>query len=102
MPSRTQVFTITDAQRGLTPDQEGRARRYIFSMVLRTVCFVGAVVTTGWLRWALVAGAVILPYIAVVLANAGKERTKDPETSMVWINAPQQTALPSRSLDQTD
>lgn len=96
------MFTITDAQRGLTPEQEGRARRYLISMALRTICFVGAVVTTGWVRWALVAGAVVLPYVAVVIANAGKERTKDPEQSLVWVNMPQQAALPSRSLDHTD
>ena len=40
-------------------------------MSLRTVCFIGAVlVGPGWLRWVLIAGAVFLPYIAVVMANA--------------------------------
>jgi hypothetical protein len=96
------VFTITDAQRGLTPDQEGRARRYLFSMGLRTVCFVGAVITTGWLRWALIVGAVTLPYLAVVVANAGRERTKDPETSMTWMGMHEQVALPSRSVERTE
>lgn len=48
-----------------------RQRRYIWSMSLRTLCFVGAVlVGPGWLRWVLIAGAVFLPYIAVVMANA--------------------------------
>ena len=27
----------------------------------------------GWLRWVLIAGAVFLPYVAVVLANAGDQ-----------------------------
>ena len=40
-------------------------------MSLRTLCFVGAVlVGRGWLRWVLIAGALVLPYIAVVMANA--------------------------------
>ena len=42
-------------------------------MFLRTACFVGAVIAEGWLRWVLVAGAVFLPYVAVVIANAGRE-----------------------------
>ncbi len=44
------------------------------SMGIRTACFVLAIVTTGPLRWSLVFGAVILPYIAVVLANATDTR----------------------------
>ncbi len=45
-------------------------RRYLIAMGLRGVCFVLAIVASGWLRWAFVVGAVVLPYIAVVLANA--------------------------------
>ncbi len=48
-----------------------RERRYLISMAIRTVCFVGACLTDGPLRWILVVGAVILPYVSVVLANAG-------------------------------
>ena len=43
-------------------------------MSLRTICFVGAIVVgDGWLRWVLVAGALVLPYIAVVMANASAD-----------------------------
>ena len=48
--------------------------RYLFSMSLRTLCFVLAVVTPSPLRWFFVAGAVFLPYVAVVLANATDRR----------------------------
>ena len=102
MPARQQVFRITDAQQGLTAEQSSRARKYIFSMVIRTVCFIGAVATTGWLRWALVAGAVILPYLAVVIANAGREPTRDPDDLALVIHTPTQLALPSRSVDHRD
>ncbi len=48
-------------------------------MSLRSICFVGAVVAAlagvGWLWPILIAGAIILPYIAVVLANAATTRT---------------------------
>ncbi len=41
---------------------------------IRTACFIGAVlIGDGWLRWVLVAGAVFLPYIAVVMANASRD-----------------------------
>ena len=43
-------------------------------MAIRTACFIGAVLVDGWLRWVLVAGAFILPYIAVVMANVATPR----------------------------
>jgi len=44
-------------------------------MAVRTACFLGAVVVgPGWLRWVLVVGAFILPYIAVVMANSAGPR----------------------------
>jgi hypothetical protein len=42
-------------------------------MMLRTLCFVLAVVTPSPFRWFFLAGAIGLPYIAVVIANAGRE-----------------------------
>lgn len=67
------VHSITDAQVGLTEDQSGRQRRYFISMMIRTFCFILAVVLPNPYRWFALAGAVTLPYIAVVVANAGRE-----------------------------
>ena len=67
------VFTITGAQRGLSTEQTGRTRKYLISMGIRTACVLGAIVTPGWMRWVFLAGAVALPYLAVVIANAGRE-----------------------------
>ena len=73
-PRRTDpVYQITGVARGLDEDLAARSRRYAYSMGLRSLCFVLAVVTEGWLRWTFVGGAIILPYIAVVMANAGRE-----------------------------
>ena len=52
-------------------------RRYLVSMGVRTTCFVLAVVAIVALHWTvvgwiLVVAAVILPYIAVVMANASR------------------------------
>lgn len=68
---------ITSARTSHSDDVRGRQRRYLISMSIRTVCFVLAVVTDGPLRWAFVVCAVCLPYIAVVVANAGS--AADPE-----------------------
>ena len=74
MASEPEVFSITAAKTGITQDQKSRQRGYLIGMGLRTSCFVLAIVTSGTLRWILVAGALILPYFAVVIANAGRER----------------------------
>ncbi len=41
-------------------------------MSIRAVCIVLAFVVPGPLRWVFIAGAVVLPYVAVVIANAGQ------------------------------
>ena len=79
----TEVHTITSAPEPLADDIDRRARRYLLQMGLRTFCFLAAVFTWGriptWISVALLIGAVVLPYIAVVLANAGRERPRRPE-----------------------
>ncbi|OMH26317.1 hypothetical protein BKD30_04960 [Tersicoccus phoenicis] len=70
-PENPDVHTITDAQQSHTADMNGRMIRYATSMGIRLVCIVLAFVFDGWLRWVMIAGAVILPWIAVVIANAG-------------------------------
>ncbi len=74
MDNEPEVFTITGAQTGMSQDQKSRQRVYLFSMGLRTACFVGGFLASGALRWILIVGAVGLPYFAVVIANAGRER----------------------------
>ena len=70
---KPEVVSITGARSGLSEDVNGRTRRYLVSMGIRTVCFVAAVLAHGPLRWGLVAAALVLPYVAVVVANAGRE-----------------------------
>lgn len=57
-----------------SPDEERRGRmiRYLITMGVRIVCFVATIFVWSWAGWwALIplAGAIILPYIAVVAAN---------------------------------
>ena len=66
-----EAVRITTAGSSAEADIAARQRRYVISMTIRTVCFIGAVVVgPGWLRWVLVVGALLLPYVAVVMANA--------------------------------
>jgi hypothetical protein len=74
MKQEPEVFSISRVETSLTEDQSGRQRRYLYSMGLRTACFVGGIMAEGALRWILIVGAVVLPYFAVVIANAGRER----------------------------
>jgi hypothetical protein len=69
----TTVYDITAAPASLTRDQAGRQRRYFISMMIRTGCFLLTVILPSPFRWFALLGAVTLPYIAVVIANAGRE-----------------------------
>jgi len=64
---------ITNAQEALSQEQRGRQRRYFVSMMVRTACFISTIFLPNPYRWFAMAGAVFLPYIAVVIANAGRE-----------------------------
>jgi hypothetical protein len=64
----------------LRDEQASRVRTYLITMGIRTVCFFGAVVASGWLRWTMVALAVFLPYFAVIVANAVRPRALNVST----------------------
>lgn len=68
-----QFHDITSAQKGLSNDLPRRQRRYFISMMIRTACFIATVLLPSPFRWFTLVGALILPYIAVVMANAGRE-----------------------------
>lgn len=62
--------SVTTAAAGRSTDLAGRQRRYLIMMGIRLACLPLAVITDGWLRWVFIVGAVVLPYVAVVIANA--------------------------------
>jgi DUF3099 family protein len=69
-----EVVTVTNARRSHSDDLDRRINRYLVSMLIRTICVVLVVVVDSPLRWAFAAGAVFLPYVAVVMANARGDR----------------------------
>ncbi|TPW70958.1 DUF3099 domain-containing protein [Schumannella sp. 10F1B-5-1] len=68
---RTEHATVTELP--LSPEQERRSRmiKYVVAMSIRVVCIILCVVVKGWWLVLPIAGAVFLPYFAVVVANAG-------------------------------
>ncbi|MDD9207314.1 DUF3099 domain-containing protein [Georgenia sp. 10Sc9-8] len=77
-----EVQSITSARRALGEDVHDRTVRYLISMGVRTLCLILAAFTPPPWRWLFVAAAVLLPYVAVVLANAGRERVEQPQTAL--------------------
>ena len=90
------MYQITGARRGVREDVDSRTRRYLISMGIRSVCFVGAVLADGPLRWVLIFLAVALPYVSVVFANAGRERVLDLPDERVAIDRRALGGAPSR------
>ena len=77
------IYRITTARKSVPDDQAKRVRGYVISMSIRIVFFVLALVSSGPLRWAFVAGAVFIPYFAVVYANGGREPNQVPPQTLV-------------------
>lgn len=68
------MHTITGAAQRHSEDLDARIKRYLFSMALRTVCVILVLVIHSPIRWVFAVLAIVLPYIAVVMANAAGGR----------------------------
>ncbi len=69
---------ITRAALSRPEEIQHRQRRYVISMLFRTLCLILAVVALrGWARFAAIAIAVVLPWLAVVFANGGPPIQRD-------------------------
>ncbi|MGP3945294.1 MULTISPECIES: DUF3099 domain-containing protein [Streptomyces] len=99
-----EVFRITGARQGLADDVRGRQRRYVISMSVRTLAVVLAAVLWNVERHvaivALVLG-VVLPYVAVVIANAGRENTTSLPTTFI-PTPPRPMLIAGRGEEPTD
>ncbi len=73
MARKKETHSITSAPVSLEKDQGGRAKRYFISMMIRTLCFILTVILPNPYRWFTLVGALFLPYISVIVANAGRE-----------------------------
>ena len=64
-----EVISITDAAAAHSEDMRERMIKYALAMGIRMVCLILIFVVDGWFKLVAVAGAVFLPWIAVVIAN---------------------------------
>ncbi|WP_312179822.1 DUF3099 domain-containing protein [Arthrobacter sp.] len=64
---------ITDARTAHTDEMHARMVKYTVSMSIRLVCLFLLFFVHGWLMWVVIAGAVVLPWFAVVIANGGSD-----------------------------
>ena len=67
---KTQAQVVTDLQQSPDEERRGRVIRYSIAMTIRVICIVLAMFVQGWMMWVCFAGAILLPYFAVVIANA--------------------------------
>jgi hypothetical protein len=64
-----EVISITDAAAAHSEDMRERMIKYALAMGIRMVCLILIFVLDGWFKLVAVAGAVFLPWVAVVIAN---------------------------------
>jgi hypothetical protein len=92
------VYRITGARQSLTDDVNARQRRYIISMLIRTVAVIMTVVLWDLskpLAFFALALGVLIPYVAVVVANVGRENAAPLPTAN--LAGPTVRALPRTS-----
>jgi hypothetical protein len=66
-----EVHSITDAATAHSEEMRERMIKYAVAMGIRLVCLLLVFVVDGWFKIIAIAGAVFLPWIAVVIANGG-------------------------------
>jgi hypothetical protein len=76
---RTTTHLVTEAARPRSEDIAYRERRYLIMMAFRVACFIVTIALfaagAGWVAAIPAAGALVIPYFAVVFANGGREPT---------------------------
>ncbi|MFY9636353.1 MULTISPECIES: DUF3099 domain-containing protein [Pseudarthrobacter] len=112
----TGVHSITDAATAHSEDMHRRMVKYGLAMGIRMVCLILIFVVDGWFKLLMVAGAVFLPWIAVVIAN-GSDKAEVHSDSLLdyaplaelespdWVPAQdeeQSTVLQGELIDDDD
>jgi hypothetical protein len=71
-----EVHSITGAATPHSTDMDARIHRYLFSMAIRSVCVVLVIVIDNPVRWVFAVLAVVLPGVAVVMANVAGNKVR--------------------------
>ncbi|WP_217184152.1 DUF3099 domain-containing protein [Streptomyces sp. AC495_CC817] len=85
MKNKHAVPALTSLPQSPRAEADHRVHRYVLTMSIRIVCFALMVLVQpyGWYTWAFGIAAAVLPYIAVVFANAGSDSTETVAESPV-------------------
>lgn len=99
-PGEPEVHQITNAATPHSDDLDARMAKYLVSMLIRTVCVVLVLVVHHPVRWVFAAGAIALPYVAVIIANntggrrSGRVALGTPAARTSALDAPSAPAAP--------
>jgi len=95
-----QASLITNAHRAASDDLKSRQIRYGVTMAFRVACFIAMIWVPSPYRWFLLGAAVVLPYVAVIIANQADQRG---QSGTFETGAPDPgTALPRPKRQQLD
>jgi Protein of unknown function (DUF3099) len=94
---------VTDAKRPLSEDIAFRERRYLVMMGIRVLCFLVTILMfvahAGWFSAIPAAGAILIPYFAVVFANGGREPSNTRGFRVYEPNLPERFSDPEGTTD---
>ncbi len=96
-----EVQSITNAAEAHSQEMHGRVVKYATAMGIRMVCIGLIFVVDGWFKLVPMVGAVVLPWIAVVIANGGAD-TNQQETDTLLDEAPRYELDEPRAEDDGD
>jgi len=83
-------------------DADSRFAKYMVMMGIRVACFIAMAVITpyGWYTFVFAAGAIFLPYLAVIVANVGADQgSAEAITPERAIEAAAATPAPAAAAD---
>lgn len=72
---KQQAQSVTSIDEAPEAERRRRMIKYTVAMTVRVICIILAMLVQGWLMWLFFAGAIFLPYFAVVIANASGNHT---------------------------
>ncbi|MCF3141238.1 DUF3099 domain-containing protein [Paenarthrobacter sp. AR 02] len=84
-----EVHSITDAAAAHSEDMRQRMAKYAIAMGIRMVCIILIFVVDGWFKIIAIAGAVFLPWIAVVIANGSDKAEVHSESLLDYVAVPE-------------
>ncbi|WEK59994.1 MAG: DUF3099 domain-containing protein [Candidatus Microbacterium colombiense] len=104
MKSKRTVPAVTSLPQSPQAESDHRVRRYAVTMTIRIVCFALMFIVQpyGWYTWIFAIAAAVLPYIAVVFANAGSDSTETAaESPTLQVESSRPFVTPLEEADPT-